>query len=174
MSRIYPNIPNTLHWLWTTHSDIYCFKSWMVTYIFYILPFFISPLSLLLVVWYLPCIEQEPHKWGCSPSLPEYKRQSDCSPTFICMYLYISILKNEYIFVCNVPNPPQCRDCRRWYRETRCTIQSNFHSGSVPEVLMKNTILGVISYFWFKKSNKINLFHAWEFEMLVWHVRSIV
>ena len=69
--------------------------------------------------------------------------------------------------------PPQCRDCRRWYRETRCTIQSNFHSGSVPEVLMKSTILGVISYFWFKKSNKINLFHAWEFEVLVWHFRSI-
>ena len=78
----------------------------MVTYIFYILPFFISLLSLLLVVWYIPCIEQEPHKWGCSPSLPEYKRQSDCSPMFIYIYIYVCIHisifipKNEYIFVC--------------------------------------------------------------------------
>ena len=129
---------------------VWYYEWWRTFFTFYL--FFISSLSLLRVVWYIPCIEQEPHKWGCSPSLPEYKRQSDCSPIFICMYLYIYVYPWKWIYFCLQEGiamyPPQCRDCRRWYRETRCTIQSNFHSGSVPEVLMKNIILEGILHNW--------------------------
>ena len=93
----YPNreAPSQINWLWTRHGEIYCTT-------FFTFCFFSSPLCPYGSWFDTYPVLSENHT---SEDVRHHSQNTNASQTvalylFVCIYISISIPKNEYIFVC--------------------------------------------------------------------------